>query len=214
MSWSYLQEVAGGSTEVCCSDILPFAPSRLSPKTENCSCSASATESCRDSLCGTTCVIYIFVYQCKMGAWTKNTDMAKSANASSAEISSSQGTKEVSKTAAQMLAVGFCKQRKQLEIALFAAKSSFLPGRDTKLVHVNAGQSFACRAGNSTRWLMLGAVLPCSVVRLLQGACGTKPTEQRRLSGIRSRSLGRILRPILSRECHGATMVKRATNGA
>ena len=55
MSWSYLQEAAEGFTEACCSATLPFAPSRLSPRTENCSCRDSATESCRDSRYGTTC---------------------------------------------------------------------------------------------------------------------------------------------------------------
>lgn len=55
MSWSYLQEVAGGSMAVCCSDTLPYAPSRLSPKTGNYCCNASETESCPCFLFGTTC---------------------------------------------------------------------------------------------------------------------------------------------------------------
>ncbi len=55
MSWSYLQEAGAESTEDCFSDILPFAPSRLSPKTENCYCSGRETESCQGSRFGTTC---------------------------------------------------------------------------------------------------------------------------------------------------------------
>ncbi len=55
MSWSYLQEVGVGFMVVCYSDTLPYAPSRLSPKTASCSCNASETESCQGSLSGTMC---------------------------------------------------------------------------------------------------------------------------------------------------------------
>ena len=55
MSWSYLPEQAAESTAVCCSDTLPFAPSRLSPRIANCCCNDSATECSQGSRCGTMC---------------------------------------------------------------------------------------------------------------------------------------------------------------
>ena len=55
MSWSYLPEPAAESTEPCCSDTLPFVPSRLLQRTGNCCCSDSATESCRASRYGMMC---------------------------------------------------------------------------------------------------------------------------------------------------------------
>lgn len=55
MSWSYLPEPGAESTAVCYSDTLPSAPSRLSPRIENCCCNDSATACSRASPCGTTC---------------------------------------------------------------------------------------------------------------------------------------------------------------
>lgn len=55
MSWSYLPEPAGESTEACCSDTLPSALWKSLTTTGACCCSASATESSRDSQSGTTC---------------------------------------------------------------------------------------------------------------------------------------------------------------
>lgn len=55
MSWSYLPAPGEESTAVCCSDTLPFVPSRSSPRIANCCCSDSATACSRGSRCGTTC---------------------------------------------------------------------------------------------------------------------------------------------------------------
>ena len=55
MSWSYLPALGEEYTAVCYSDTLPYAPSILSPRIENCCCSDSSTACFRDSPCGTTC---------------------------------------------------------------------------------------------------------------------------------------------------------------
>ena len=55
MSWSYLPEQAAGSTEVCCSDTLPFALLKSWRKTARSCCNGSETGSCRDFRYGTTC---------------------------------------------------------------------------------------------------------------------------------------------------------------
>ena len=55
MSWSYLPALGEEYTAVCYSDTLPSAPSRLSPRIENCCCNDSATACSRASLCGITC---------------------------------------------------------------------------------------------------------------------------------------------------------------
>lgn len=55
MSWFYLPEGEGASTEVFCSDTLPYAPSRLTHAAETCCLPDSETAHFPDSRSGMTC---------------------------------------------------------------------------------------------------------------------------------------------------------------
>ena len=62
MSWHYLPEGAEEYGQACYSDTLPFAPSKLSNLTGECSCSDRSTECFQDSRYGTTCEHLMEIY--------------------------------------------------------------------------------------------------------------------------------------------------------
>ena len=178
------------------------------------SSSDSGTESCPGSPSGMTSAVDVSMHQCKIGAWTKNTDMAKSANALSAARRSSRETREASSNAARTLAVVFCKQGKRHAHAPSVGKNSCHLAQATKHAPAHAERLFVYRAGSAIQWSKYGTGSPFSAALSSQDACGTRPTERRLFSGIPSRNCGRILSRISSRECHGATTGRKATNGA
>lgn len=158
--------------------------------------------------------VEIFIGQRKMRAWTKNTDTAKSANALSAARHSHRETRGASNNVARTPAVVLFKQGRRHAPALSAAKRFCRLALDTKHAPANVEPFFACPAGSLTPWSKSETGLPCFAAHSLQDACGTRPTERHRFSGIRLRNCGRTLRRISSLECRGKTTGRGLTNGA
>ena len=156
----------------------------------------------------------IFIGQRKMCAWTKNTDTAKSENVSSVAIHSSHETRGASSNAARTHVVVFFKQGRRHTPALSAVKRFCRLALDTKHAPANVELFFACLAGSLIPWSKSETGLPCFAAHSLQDACGTRPTERHRFSGIRLRNCGRTLRRISSPECRGETTGRGLTNGA
>ena len=161
-----------------------------------------------------TCAIDIFTYQRKIGAWTKNTDTAKSAAALYVGSHSSHETRGACKNAAQTLVAGLFRQRRRPAIARSAECNFSHLDLNAKPVPVHAGRCCASLAERSIRWLKSEIALLPSVARSLQGVCATRQTELLRFSGIRLKHCGLILKRISSQECHGTTTGKGITNGA
>ena len=171
-------------------------------------------EPSRHSRFGMTYAIDIFTYQRKIGAWTKNTDTAKSATALYAGSHSSHETKGAFNNAAQTLVAGLFRQRRRPALARSAECNFSHLNLDTKPVPVHAGRCCASLAERSIRWLKSESALLSSVARPLQGVCATRQTELLRLSVIRLKNCGLILNRISSQGCHGTTTEKGMTNGA
>ena len=163
---------------------------------------------------GMTFAIDIFTYQRKIGAWTKNTDTAKSATALYVGSHSSHETKGARKNAAQTLVAGLFRQRRRPAIARSAECNFFHLDLNTKPVPVHVGRCCASLAERSIRWLKSESALLSSVARSLQGVCATRQTELLRFSAIRLRNCGLILNRISSQGCHGTTTEKGMANGA
>ena len=163
---------------------------------------------------GMTCSIDIFIGQCKMDSWTKNTDTAKNATALSAARHSSPETEEVSSNAVQTHVAELFRPRRRHALAQSAESNSSPPGLDTKRVPANAGRLCAFRAGRLTRWSKSENALRFSVVRSLLDAYGTRLTELPRFLAIQSKNCVRTLSAILNLGCRGVTMEMVATNGA
>ena len=175
---------------------------------------SQALDSCQLSRFGLTCSIDIFTYQRKIGAWTKNTDTAKSATALYAGSHSSHETKGACNNAAQTLVAGLFRQRRLPALARSAECNFFHLDLNTKPVPVHAGRCCASLAERSIRWLKSESALLSSVARSLQGVCAIRQTELLCFSGIRLKHCGLILKRISSQECHGTTTEKGMTNGA
>ena len=171
-------------------------------------------EPSRHSRFGMTYAIDIFTYQRKIGAWTKNTDTAKSAAALYVGSHSSHETRGACKNAAQTLAAGLFRQRRRPAIARSAECNFSHLDLNAKPVPVHAGRCCASLAERSIRWLKSESALLSSVARSLQGVCATRQTELLRFSVIRLRNCGLILNRISSQGCHGTTTGKGMTNGA
>ena len=171
-------------------------------------------EPSRHSRFGMTYAIDIFTYQRKIGAWTKNTDTAKSAAALYVGSHSSHETRGACKNAAQTLVAGLFRQRRRPAIARSAECNFSHLDLKSKPVPVHAGRCCASLAERSIRWLKSESALLSSVARSLQGVCATRQTELLRFSVIRLRNCGLILNRISSQGCHGTTTGKGMTNGA
>ena len=214
MSWLFSRALVAEYSEENCSDGQPSAPLNMTPTPQAYLSPDRMTAFYRLSRFGMTFAIDIFRYQRKMCVWTKNTDTAKSATALSAAKHLRRETKEVSSSAARTLAVVLSKQGRRLDPALSAEKHSYRLAQTTKRAPVNVEPLFAYLAGSLTQWSKFGAGLPCSAAHSLQDACGTRPTERHRFSGIRLRNYGRTLKRTSSQECRGTTTERGATNGA
>ena len=214
MSWHFLQGQEAASWEGICLDGAPNALLKLTHTPEKCSCNDKRTDVCQGFRYGTTCAIDIFTYQRKIGAWTKNTDTAKSATALYAGSHSSHETKGAFNNAAQTLVAGLFRQRRRPALARSAECNFFHLDLNTKPVPVHAGRCCASLAERSIRWLKSESALLSSVARSLQGVCATRQTELLRFSVIRLRNCGLILNRISSQGCHGTTTGKGMTNGA
>ena len=190
------------------------APSNGSPTLKPCLWHDRTMEHSRLSRFGMTCAIDIFTYQRKIGAWTKNTDTAKSAAALYVGSHSSHETRGACKNAAQTLAAGLFRQRRRPAIARSAECNFSHLDLNAKPVPVHAGRCCASLAERSIRWLKSESALLSSVARSLQGVCATRQTELLRLSVIRLKNCGLILNRISSQGCHGTTTEKGMTNGA
>ena len=81
-------------------------------------------------------------------------------------------------------------------------------------VPVNVGPFSGYHEESLTQWSKCETDSPFSVVLSLPGACGTRQTERRLFSGIRSRNCAPISKPILRLECRGTTMAREEKNGA
>ena len=187
MSWHFLQGQEAASWEGICLD---GAPS------------------------GMMFAIAISLCQRKMEVWTKNTDMAKSANARSAAMRSSHETRIASNNAAQTLVVAFFKHGRRLALALSAGKHFCRLAQNTKRAPANAEQHSGYRAGSSIQWSKCETGLPFSVALLSQDALEIRQTGLPRCLGIRWSNYGRTLRRISRPECHGKTTAKGWKNGA
>lgn len=214
MSWHFLQEQEEASWVESSLDGAPSALWKSMPSAQDDSCSDKMKGTCHRSPYGMMFVVDDSMNQCIMSAWTKNTDMAKSANALSAARRLSRETRGASSNAARTLAVAFSKQGKRHAHAPSVGKNSCHLAQATKHAPAHAEQLFVYRGGSAIQWSKYGTGSPFSAALSSQDACGTRPTEQCRFSGIPSRNCGRILSRISSQECHGATTGREATNGA
>ena len=214
MSWSYSRALVEEFSAQCFSDTGLSALLNTTPTPDQSYWPDKTTEHSRLSRFGMTYAIDIFTYQRKIGAWTKNTDTAKSAAALYVGSHSSHETRGACKNAAQTLAAGLFRQRRRPAIARSAECNSSHPDLNAKPVPVHAGRCCAYLAERSIRWLKSESALLSSVARSLQGVCATRQTELLRFSVIRLRNCGLILNRISSQGCHGTTTGKGMTNGA
>ena len=214
MSWSFLPELVAEFLEECSLDTDQSVLSNTPPTPDQFYWPDKPTEHSRLSRFGTTCAIDIFTYQRKIGAWTKNTDTAKSAAALYVGSHSSHETRGACKNAAQTLVAGLFRQRRRPAIARSAECNFSHLDLNAKPVPVHAGRCCASLAERSIRWLKSESALLSSVARSLQGVCATRQTELLRFSVIRLRNCGLILNRISSQGCHGTTTGKGMTNGA
>lgn len=214
MSYIFSRALVEEFSPANCSGTDASAPSNTSPMPRPCLWHDRTMEPSRLSRFGMTCAIDIFTYQRKIGAWTKNTDTAKSATALYAGSHSSHETKGACNNAAQTLVAGLFRQRRRPALARSAECNFFHLDLNTKPVPVHAGRCCASLAERPIRWLKSESALLSSVARSLQGVCATRQTELLRFSGIRLKHCGLILKRISSQECHGTTTEKGMTNGA
>lgn len=191
----------------------PSAPAKLTPTPEAYYWPDKTTGHSRLSRFGMTFAIDISMYQRKISEWTKNTGTAKGANALSVAIHSSHETRGASSNAARTHVVVFFKQGRRHAPALSAGRRFCRLALNTKHAPANVEPFFACLAGSLTQWSKSETGLPCFAAHSLQDACGTRPTELHRFSGIRLRNCGRTLRRISSLECRGKTTGRGLTNG-
>ena len=122
-------------------------------------------EPSRHSRFGMTYAIDIFTYQRTIGAWTKNTDTAKSAAALYVGSHSSHETRGACKNAAQTLVAGLFRQRRRPAIARSAECNFCHLDLNAKPVPVHAGRCCASLAERSIRWLKSESALLSSVAR-------------------------------------------------
>lgn len=214
MSWHYLQGQEEVFWEGNSLDGAPSALSRLIPTAVACCLHDNGTACSRLSRFGMAFTITFFIDRCKIAAWIKNTDMANRATASSAESCSRQETKEANRSAVRMLAVAFFKRGKPQGRARSAVKILSRHALAMRHAQEHAAQSCGFHEERLTQWLMSGRGLLCSAAHSLQDACGTRPTERHRFSGIRLKNYGRTLKRTSSQECRGTTTGRSATNGA
>lgn len=165
MSWHCLPELAAEYWAENCLDGEPSPPSKSKITVEECYLPVSATDCCRPFQFGTTCAIDIFIYQRKIGAWTKNTDTAKSATALYAGSHSSHETKGACNNAAQTIVAGLFRQRRLPALARSAECNFFHLDLNTKPVPVHAGRCCGSLAERSIRWLKSESALLSSVAR-------------------------------------------------
>lgn len=214
MSWSYSRALVEEFSAQYFSDTGLSALLNTTPTPDQSYWPDKTTEHSRLSRFGMTYAIDIFTYKRKIGAWTKNTDTAKSAAALYVGSHSSHETRGACKNAAQTLVAGLFRQRRRPAIARSAECNFSHLNLDTKPVPVHAGRCCASLAERSIRWLKSESALLSSVARPLQGVCATRQTELLRLSVIRLKNCGLILNRISSQGCHGTTTEKGMTNGA
>ena len=214
MSYIYSQALEAAFSRVYPSDTPPSAQSSGSHTPKPCLWHDKTMEPSRHSRFGMKYAIDIFTYQRKIGAWTKNTDTAKSAAALYVGSHSSHETRGACKNAAQTLVAGLFRQRRRPAIARSAECSFSHLDLKSKPVPVHAGRCCASLAERSIRWLKSEIALLSSVARSLQGVCATRQTELLRFSVIRLKDCGLILNRISSQGCHGTTTEKGMTNGA
>ena len=214
MSWNFSPVLVAAFLEECCSGTDQSAPLNTTPTPDQFYWPDKPTEHSRLSRFGMTCALDMFTYQCKIGAWTKNTDTAKSAAALYVGSHSSHETRGACKNAAQTLVAGLFRQRRRPAIARSAECSFSHLDLKSKPVPVHAGRCCASLAERSIRWLKSEIALLSSVARSLQGVCATRQTELLRFSVIRLKNCGLILNRISSQGCHGTTTEKGMTNGA
>jgi len=214
MSFIYSQALVAASSLGSCLGTEQSAPSSGSHTHKPCLWHDRTMAPSLLSRFGMTYAIDIFTYQRKIGAWTKNTDTAKSAAALYVGSHSSHETRGACKNAAQTLVAGLFRQRRRPAIARSAECNFSHLNLDTKPVPVHAGRCCASLAERSIRWLKSESALLSSVARPLQGVCATRQTELLRLSVIRLKNCGLILNRISSQGCHGTTTEKGMTNGA
>lgn len=159
-------------------------------------------------------VIDISVHWRRMGEWTKGTDTERRENVPSAAISSLRGTRVASSNAARMRAVASCKRERRFAPAQHVARNSCRQDLATRRAPVHAEPFSGYRAENLTQWSRCETGSPFFAALSLLGAYGTRPTELRRFSDIRSRNCAPTLKLISRLECHGATTARKAKNGA
>ncbi len=201
-------------SEASCSGGEPSAPWSETPTAPDDSCSDKMKGTFHRSPFGMMRAIAFFMGRCKMGAWIKNTDMAKRATASSAESCSRQETKEANRSAARMLAVAFFKRGKPQGCAQSALKSLSHHALAMRHAQEHAVQSCGFHEERSTQWLMSGRGLPFSPVRSSQDVSETKQIERQCYLVTRLKSFAPTLRRTSSRVCRGTTTGKGLTNGA
>lgn len=214
MSFIYSRALVEAFSQGSYSDIDACALSSGSHTPKPCLWHDKTMEPSRLSRFGMMCAIDIFTYQRKIGAWTKNTDTAKSATALYAGSHSSHETKGACKNAAQTLVAGLFRPKRRPALARSAECNFFHLDLNTNPVPVHAGRRCAYLAERSIRWLKSESALLSSVALSLQGVCATRQTELLRFSVIRLRNCGLILNRISSQECHGTTTEKGMANGA
>lgn len=214
MSWHFSRALVADYSAHISSESLRYALSSEMSTVDLFSPSDKTTGICHDSRFGMTRAIAFFMGRCKMGAWIKNTDMAKRATASSAESCSRQETKEANRSAARMLAVAFFKRVKPQGCAQSALKSLSHHALAMRHAQEHAVQSCGFHEERSTQWLMSGRGLPFSPVRSSQDVSETKQIERQCYLVTRLKSFAPTLRRTSSRVCRGTTTGKGLTNGA
>ncbi len=214
MSWHFLQGQEEGFWEENSLDGAPSALLSETPTAQDDSCSDKMKGTFHRSPFGMTFSIVVFEYQCKMYAWTKNTDTAKRETASSAEQHLRRETRDQLNNVARMRAVAYYRHGKRNGHALSVGRRLPHRAQVMKRVPANVGRRLGSRVEPLTQWLMSGSGLQFSAALSSQDAFAIRQTEPLHCLGIQSRNCGRTLKRISHQACHGRTTERGWKNGA